>query len=608
MPLIPEDVKARIIESVDLKTVVETVLGIEMKREGVNWKCNCPFHEEKTPSFVVYSTSQRFKCMGGCEAGGRGGDALEFVMRKEGLRFREGLERLAKISGVEFQKDPPRQQGSDPISRARGAAEWAARYWETRLWGESGAAALTYLRERGLTDETIKRFRIGIVADAWRDLIPRLEKAGYSASEMEAAGVAWRSERGDRRYFDRFKGRLVFPVMTPYSAVIGFGARAMPGMDGAKYVNGPETPIYKKSTALFGIQLARDAIRRDGRAVIAEGYVDAMALHQAGVGGAVAACGTALTQEHLSTLRGVGAKSVTLVFDGDAAGVRAVSTVAPWVLASGLSGFVAQMPDGLDPDELAAQRGAAALKAVVDQAVPLSKFVVDRAVAARCGEDVEGAPLESKHAVLADLGACLAAADPVAKALLEAQIAARLGLPVTALRGEAPAPELPRDAAAAQAIIADLARVALPAGLGGAEWAQLRGLIDRARELSGPMLTETRAAAPAAPAKRLLIVESAEDGAAYLAQHPAFEKETEVLVLRGNPTGARDAAARLSQNGPIVVVSAFSNTVEGARLSGLVESQVKGMPGVVAERDAPQRANHGWAGPTESVRARGLAR
>jgi DNA primase len=608
----PKETVARVIDSVDIKDVVEKVLGIEMKREGGGaWKCKCPFHEEKTPSFVVYSGgsggkngrgSQRFKCMGGCAEGGRGGDALEFVMKKEGLGFREALERLAQIGGVQLPPKPqPGATAKDPISRARGAAEWAAKYWEGRLWGSDGAAALTYLRERGLTDETLKRFRVGLVADAWRDLNPRLERAGYTKAEMADAGVAAPGQKGG--FYDRFKGRIVCPIQTPYGAVIGFGARVMPGAEGAKYINGPETPLYKKSSALFGIHFARDAIRRDGRAVVSEGYMDAMALHQAGVGGSVAACGTALTAEHLSALRGVGAKSVTLIFDGDEAGLRAVSTRAPLVLASGLSGFVALMPNGLDPDDLAKQQGASALRAVVDEAIPLSQFLVDRAVAARCGADVEAAPLEAKTAVLADLGACLAAADPLAKALLETQIAARLGLPLSSLRREPDAKFAAGLTAEAQALLADLAEVVLPGG-GGPLEAQFRALVERAQTLTG--ITPVAEKGPAA--SRLLVVENSADGKAYLEQHPALAAETEVMVLAGNPAGVRDAVERLRGAGPIVVLSAFSNTLEGSKLAGLVEHQVQGLEGVVAERAAPARANHGWAGPTETARAKGLAR
>ncbi len=421
---------------------VVAVIGrhMELKKSGRTWKGNCVFHGERTPSFHVYPEDKHFKCYG-C---GEHGDVFKFLQKLQGKEFPEVVRALAAEVGVEI----PEQQEDSAEARARrkernealAACDAAARYWQARLWSKYGEAGRRYLEERGVSEETARAFRLGLAGTGWNDLAQRVKGKGISADALQRAGL--RIARADGGY-DRFRGRLMFPIAGLDGQVIGFGGRTLPGQGdekGAKYINSPETPLYKKSRVLYGADLAREAIRKTRSAVLVEGYFDVIGLHQAGVRNAVAVCGTALTPEHLELLKRCDCREVTILFDGDVAGLAAPARAAEALLPSGIAGKVALLPaEGgkVDPDDFARERGKAGVEALLASAGPLTDFLIDRAMERHCGKAGADAAVESKLAAVRDLQPFVRASpDGLARSVFEERIARRLDLDVAALRAE----------------------------------------------------------------------------------------------------------------------------------------------------------------------------
>mgnify|MGYP001455932178 FL=1 len=341
-------------------------------RNGRRWKGCCPFHNEKTPSFYVYD--DHFHCFG-C---GAHGDAISFLMRAEGASFPEAVERLAAEAGMEVPKPSPearaREQRARDLHGVLAAAEAAFR---RRLHLPEGRAALDYLRRRGLSDETIARFGLGWSGEGRGALAAELKAEGISPEQLAEAGLVRPREDGPG-FVDLFFNRVIFPIRDRRGRVISFGGRIL-GDGHPKYVNGPETALFRKRQSLYGLDLAREAAFRGATLVAVEGYMDVIALHQAGFGGAVAPLGTALTAEQLQVLWQVSAEPV-LCFDGDAAGARAAARAAELalpLLAPERSLKIATLPGGEDPDTLIAKGGPRAFQAVLDTARPLSAALYD---------------------------------------------------------------------------------------------------------------------------------------------------------------------------------------------------------------------------------------
>ncbi|HEY6001843.1 MAG TPA: DNA primase [Anaeromyxobacter sp.] len=424
---------------------VVAVIGrhMELKRAGRTWKGCCVFHGERTPSFHVYPEDKHFKCYG-C---GAHGDVFGFLQRLEGKEFPEVVRDLAREVGVEI---PEAEEESAEQKRRRkerneilAACEAAARYWAARLASRYGAGARGYLEERGVTPESVRRFRLGVAADGWNDLSPRLREKGIGPEALARAGlVIERKEKAGS--YDRFRNRLMFPIAAMDGQVIGFGGRALPesadGEKGAKYINTPETPLYKKSKVLYGLDLARESIRKTRSAVLVEGYFDVIGLHQAGVANAVAVCGTALTPEHVELLERCDCREVTILFDGDVAGLAAPAKAAAALFPSGLAGKVAVLPSEggkSDPDEFARASGRAGVEALLASAAPLSEFLIERAVERICGARPGEAALEAKLATVRELKAFVRMMPAgLARSVFEDAIAKRLDLDVGALRAE----------------------------------------------------------------------------------------------------------------------------------------------------------------------------
>jgi DNA primase len=317
---------------------------VTLKRAGTVHKGLCPFHAEKTPSFIVTPDRETWHCFG-C---GEHGDIFTFVMRRDGLDFREALERLAERAGVELSERTAREDRRR--KRLREALEAAiAFYRQVLLQAHQAERARAYLEERGFTEETLERFGVGYALNNWEALSKRLRAKGFADQELIDAGIASPSTRGG--VYDRFRGRIIIPIRDASGRPIGLGGRIMPGAEGPKYLNSPATPLFDKSRTLYGIDLAKTAIRREKLAVIVEGYTDVMAAHQAGFGNVVASLGTALTAGQVE-LANRYADAVALAYDVDLAGEAATQRGLLEELGPVVSKVrVIRIPSGKDPDE-----------------------------------------------------------------------------------------------------------------------------------------------------------------------------------------------------------------------------------------------------------------
>jgi DNA primase len=365
---------AGFLDELRARTPLATVIGrrVRLVRSGRNWKGCCPFHNEKTPSFYVYDNG--FHCFG-C---GANGDAISFVMQSQGIGFMEAVEALAGEAGMEVPKPTPEAAAAE---RQRldlvAVLEAATAAYQRRLRLPEGATALAYLRRRGLTDETIERFALGWSGAGRGALAADLARQGVEVPMLVEAGLMRPGEEG-RAPYDLFFNRVIFPIRDRRGRTISFGGRTL-GDGQPKYVNGPETPLFSKRRTLFGLDRARDGARTGAAVVAVEGYMDVIALHQAGFTGAVAPLGTALTEEQLAELWQL-SPMPALCFDGDAAGARAAARAAELALphlTAECSLKLATLPAGEDPDTLVLRQGPAAFQAVLDAARPLGVALFD---------------------------------------------------------------------------------------------------------------------------------------------------------------------------------------------------------------------------------------
>ncbi len=359
------------VDMVDLVSAKTT-----LRRSGARFTGRCPFHQERTPSFSVDPVKKVFHCFG-CQ---RGGDHIDFVQETEGLDFVASVEWLADRYGVtlEYEDSTPeaakqREQRARLLRLLDDAATFYARYlWET----SEAEAARGYLSERGITDETARTYRVGYAPGAWDRLCVAALKKGFTADELDRAGLSVRGRKGP---VDRLRARVMFPLADNQGRVRGFGGRQMPGGEPPKYKNSPDGPVFRKSDVVYGLDLARQAIARAGAAVIVEGYTDVLALHQVGIGNAVASMGTALTAQQVSELKRV-CSTLLLAFDADAAGQEASVRGIELALAQGFTVQVVALPPGQDPADVALA-DADRFRAAMDSAVGYLTFRVERMLA-----------------------------------------------------------------------------------------------------------------------------------------------------------------------------------------------------------------------------------
>jgi DNA primase len=348
---------------------------VKLTKKGKEWVGLSPFTNEKTPSFYVNDQKRIFKCF----SSGMGGDVISFIMETERLSFMEAVEKLAEEAGMELPKaDPRAAEAYDHRKRLQEVCEAAAAYFEERLQSSEGSAARDYLEGRGLKPPAWKRHRLGYAPDDWRKTINHLKSEGFTQAEILEAGLAKESDRGGEPY-DAFRGRLMFPIPDSRGGIIAFGGRGLTPDAKPKYLNSGDTPLFHKSRVLYRYKAAREALGHGegGGLIVCEGYMDAIALTEAGFGQAVAPLGTALTEEQISLLWRAGPEPV-LCFDGDRAGLgaayRAVDRALPHV-EPGRSLFFVLLPDGMDPDDLIRERGPAAMGEALEARIALSELL-----------------------------------------------------------------------------------------------------------------------------------------------------------------------------------------------------------------------------------------
>jgi DNA primase len=374
MGLFTRDSIERLRDAIDMVDLVSA--KTDLRRVGSRFTGLCPFHDERTPSFSVNAEEKLFYCFG-CQAKG---DAIGFVEQAEGLDFPEAVEMLADRYAVKLERendDPQAEERRRRRARLHSLLSRAARYYGTYLWDSQEAGpARKYLAGRGLGEQVLKEFQVGYSPKAWDRMLIGAGQGGFRPEELVAAGLAQRGREGS--LYDRFRGRIMFPLSDFRGQVLGFGARAMSEGQHPKYLNTSENDVYHKGRQLFGIHLARAQAAKSGRIVVVEGYTDVLALHQAGIREAVAIMGTALTQEQLSLL-GRAAPLVVLALDADRSGQDAMLRVARATKDTQI--HVVEMSEGQDPAELIAQGGAEAFSERLDGAVPTIQFQVRRVLA-----------------------------------------------------------------------------------------------------------------------------------------------------------------------------------------------------------------------------------
>lgn len=420
--------------------IVEVVSGyVTLQKAGRHFKANCPFHNEKTPSFYVYPERQGWHCFGACATGG---DIISFISRKENLDFNGALRMLAERAGVELKNDGPKRQAIKTLQDVNDAA---ALFFQGLL--QSSSRARAYIEERGLDPRIVSDFQLGYAPPGWENLRNHLTSRGYTEAQLVEAGLL---VEGDRSPYDRFRDRLIIPIRDDRGRVMGFGGRVLPGGDeqpGAKYINTPQTPVFDKSSLLYGLDRAKEEIRRLGTAVIVEGYMDVIAAHQHGYRNVIASMGTALTDKQATLLQrfvSQGEGRVVLAMDADEAGkaanLRAIQVVAAAERPTraqerprSIDIRVLALPRGKDPDELI-RNEPEAWQAAIESARP----VVDHLIAiVSAGLDLSQ-PRDRSQLVAEVLPAIGEVRDPVLRAHYLQRLSRLARVSEEALRAELP--------------------------------------------------------------------------------------------------------------------------------------------------------------------------
>jgi len=386
---------------------------VPLKKAGRNFKGNCPFHSEKTASFMVSPDKQIWHCFG-C---GKGGDVFRFLMEKEGLEFPEALSQLADKAGVQLESRPNGEWGNKNV--LFNINELAAKFYEKAMADSTeGRQALNYLVSRGLSRETAKAFRIGYAPSGWDYLIKFLERRGYKLEDIEKAGLATQRSRG---YSDKFHHRLMFPIANASGKVVGFTGRVLNPEDQPKYLNSPETAIFAKGRILYGLSATKEDIQQSGYAVLVEGQMDLLSSYQAGVKNVVASSGTALTIDQLKLIKRYG-EALVLSLDADAAGGEATKRAIELAAVEDLNIKVAILGEFKDPDDCI-RAGADKWKQIVESAIPVIDFYLDHSVK-KFGIDTVDGKKKVAATVLSVIGLL---ADPVEKDQYIQKLAGRLG-------------------------------------------------------------------------------------------------------------------------------------------------------------------------------------
>lgn len=401
---------------------------INLKRSGQNYKALSPFTNEKTASFYVVPTKGIFKDF----SSGKGGDAITFVMEHEGMSYTEALRFLAKKYGVEIKEE--QVQEKDVVAQSERDSlyivmNYAKDYFKELLHksDEGQGIGLSYFRERGFTDRNIEKFELGYALNEWNGFEKVALKAGYSPEILEKAGLIVKRENGNT--YDRFRGRVIFPVHNLSGKVIAFGARMLgKEKDQPKYINSPETDIYHKSNVLYGMFQAKNEIRKHEFCYLVEGYTDVISLHQSGIENVVASSGTALTEEQIKLMRRF-TENVTVLFDGDAAGIKAALRGIDLVLKGGLNVRIVLLPDGEDPDSFSKKRGSSELvKFLKEHTQDFISFKIDLYTA-----DASKDPIKKAELIRDILTSVTAIPDPLKRTVYLQECSKKLEVPLSVL-------------------------------------------------------------------------------------------------------------------------------------------------------------------------------
>lgn len=353
-----EDIKSRI-------DIVDFISGhVQLKKSGQNWKGLCPFHQEKTPSFMVSQSKQIFHCFG-C---GAGGDVITFFLKHDSLSFHEAVTLLAKRAGIATDDGRFDQKNIQKDELIRKALHEACNFFAAKLRGEKDAKE--YFKGRGVSLESLELFQLGYAPSGWNNLLSHMRKAGYSDEVIKDAGLA---VPGNRGLYDMFRERIMFPIRSMNGTVLAFGGRAMDNSM-PKYINSPETPVFKKSETLFGLHTGKEAIRNKGFVIIVEGYMDVIICYQYGFQNVVAPLGTSLTSGHLQKLRKLTNEAV-VVFDGDAAGINAAKRSLPLLCRNNFRAKLLLLPENEDPDSYLSKNGSEAFSALFGKAQSVIDFL-----------------------------------------------------------------------------------------------------------------------------------------------------------------------------------------------------------------------------------------
>lgn len=341
---------------------------VTLMPSGSNFKGRCPFHQEKTPSFMVSPDRQMWRCFG-C---GEGGDIIKFLEKIENLTFIESLQKLADRSGVKLSSY--NKEAAGIIGKLSEAMTVAADYWQEQLSSPTGELAMQYLKDRGLNEETINEFKIGWAPELWDGLVKKLLMKNFTLRELQQIGLA--SVASDGRGIDRFRGRIMFPICDIHGSVVGFGGRILKAQENSpKYLNSPQTPLYNKSEVLYRLNASRNEIKRLDYVILVEGYMDTIGVWQAGTKNVAAVCGTALTAQQVQLIKRY-TNNVMVAFDADAAGQKANLRGIELLWQAGMNVKVIVIPDGMDPDELARKNPNAWREAIKD-AKPYMDYSAD---------------------------------------------------------------------------------------------------------------------------------------------------------------------------------------------------------------------------------------
>jgi DNA primase len=421
-----DDLVDRVRESNDILSVVSEY--VQLKKVGGRHVGLCPFHAERTPSFTVSPDKQLFYCFG-CHAGG---NVFTFIMKLEGLTFREAVRRLGERVGIDVSASPEtpgEREAREKRDRIHRLNELAMKYYrKVLLKSQAATVARDYLARRGVGPEAQEMFGIGYAPSGWRALITAMGRSGVPPQFLVEAGLAAVATAGPReRYYDRFRNRVIFPIVNVYGRVVGFGGRSLDDSV-PKYLNSPESPVFNKRANLYGLNLAAERIRASQAAVLVEGYMDVVAAHQAGVGNVAATLGTALTAEQARLISRY-AQRVVMCYDADSAGSAATGRGVGTTSGVGLEVSVAMLPEGHDPDSLIRNYGGDALEKAIELAVPYARYRIERILSSTDVSSLQSrlSAVEAVVAVVADV------ASEVERAEYVRELSGRLGVDPSAL-------------------------------------------------------------------------------------------------------------------------------------------------------------------------------